>query len=117
MVEIWTCTKCKHTWNKGTETAPTQCPKCGIRFDYIQGQDGTKTTTAKGRSSEIGKIIGGVVVLVLVAGLIIYRLIAWLGREKAPVRKKKKLRPRDDDDDDDYDDRPVKKRRPRDDLA
>ena len=118
MVETWECTKCKHVWNKGTETSPTKCPSCGTRFDYIESQDGTKTKTEQGKSRETGKLIGGIVVLVLFAGLGIYRLIAWLGRDKAPVRRKKKLRPRDDDDDDDDDDdRPVKKRRPRDDLA
>jgi len=96
-----TCSSCKKvvTWT-GT-TAPSSCPHCRVRIGYVEGTDGTRTTTTGAKISSVGKYVG---IAVVVIGLIIFAVskISQSGNSR-PKRsaKRRKPRRRDEDEDDD----------------
>jgi predicted nucleic acid-binding Zn-ribbon protein len=111
MQEVWICQKCGHQWPKAGGGTPSSCPKCGVQFDFIQNQDGSKTTTTTGAiktGAGFAKLlIFGVIALFTIGGAIVGLIRRASSGRKRP-RRAVKRRPvvRDDDDDEDEDDRP-----------
>lgn len=103
MLNSGTCSKCKKevTWT-GT-TAPSSCPHCGVRIGYVEGADGSRTTTSGAKISSVGKYVG---IAVVVIGLIIFAAVkisqsgSSRPKRSAQRRKTRRPRPRDEDDED-----------------
>ena len=93
------CSNCKKevTWT-GT-IAPSSCPHCGVRIGYVEGADGTRTTTTGAKISNVGKYVG---IAVVVIGLIVFAVfkISQSGSNR-PKRSAKRRKPRRRDEDED----------------
>ena len=103
-----TCSSCKKevTWTgTGRLGSPSSCPHCKVKFDYVEGVDGKRTTpmgfkyTPDNASKYIGIGIGVFTVIVIV---VVKLAMASNSRPKRSAKrstKRRKPRRRDEDDD------------------
>ena len=112
-----TCSSCKRdfTWAGGTASAPKRCPHCGVRFGYVDNDDGTRTNLATGKTVAklplwIGAplaVLGVAVVVGVVAARVIHAARPGSGKKS---RKKKPRRRAVIDDGEEDDDAPPPRR-------
>ncbi len=75
MVEVWECGTCGKEITGGSYKAGDKCPHCGVRFDYVEDENGRVTSGSKSGSGRIsGRGIAAVISLVV-------GFFAWVGRK------------------------------------
>ncbi len=98
-------------WTGGAAGAPKKCPHCGVHFNYVENDDGTRSkipgssggynSSYGGSSRGFGRLVGFAVFVVCVVGGVLVKLVGLLfaGGSARPRRKKpRKRRPVEDDD-------------------
>ncbi len=96
-----TCSNCKKEvrWT-GILVGPRSCPHCKVKFDYIEGADGRKTTPMGSNYTNAPKYIGIGIGVIFVIIIVVVKL-AMASGSRRPKRSAKRRKPRRRDDDDD----------------
>lgn len=69
-VAVYTCSNCK----KEVSSIATRCPHCHVSFDYVEDENGNRTTTGTGMARN-GLLALRVAIFIVIPGLI------WLGKK------------------------------------
>lgn len=123
---VGTCSGCYRElqWSGTSANAPKKCPHCGVGFNFVENDDGTRTRIA-GTSGDsgsgfhsfrgAGKLVGFAVFVVclVVGGLIKLGGLLFSGGSSRPKRRKAKKRRPAAEDDDEGDAPPRRRDRPR----
>ena len=114
------CSSCRRevTWSGGAANAPKKCPHCGVAIGYVDGDDGTRTNLATGKTFNkaplwVGALVVFVAVVVVIGGVVGKVVLSAASGSGKKSRKKKPRRRAVIDDDDEEDDAPPRRdRRP-----
>ena len=99
MQNIATCSSCNKQVTWTGMSAPSSCPHCKVKIDYVEGANGRKTTPNGFKYTETPKYVGiGIVVLTVI--IIVVAKLAMNAAGSRPKRSAKRRKPRRRDDDD-----------------
>ncbi len=101
-----TCSSCKKQVTWTGMSAPSSCPHCKIKIEYVEGVDGKKTTPMgfKYTSNNIPKYIGigiGVFFVMIIVAVKLAMTAAASRPKRSAKRSVKRRKPRRRDEDDD----------------
>lgn len=100
-----TCSSCKKQVTWTGMSAPSSCPHCKIKIEYVEGVDGRKTTpmgfkyTPDNASKYIGIGIG--VIFVIIVAVVKLAMTSGSRPKRSAKRSTKRRKPRRRDEDDD----------------
>jgi hypothetical protein len=104
MQNVATCSNCKKEvrWT-GILVGPRSCPHCKVKFDYIEGADGRKTTPMGSNYTNAPKYIGigiGVIFVIIIVAVKLAMTAAASRPKRSAKRSAKRRKPRRRDEDD-----------------
>ncbi len=76
MIDVWECGSCGKEIEGNSFKAGDKCPHCGVRFDYVEDENGRVTSGS--RSGSGGRVSGRGIAAII---SIVIGFFAWIGRK------------------------------------